>query len=83
MNKSNLNASDLTDDNICNLSLGLVHINKMSRELEYLIPTFQKLDKDLEKINSVVDESSIEKNHFSIDLKSKIIIGQNLIGKLN
>ena len=83
MNKSNLNASDLTDDNICNLSLGLVHINKMSRELEYLIPTFQKLDKNLEKINSIVDESSIEKNHFSIDLKSKIIIGQNLIGKLN
>ena len=83
MNKSNLNAADLNDDNICNLSLGFVHINKMSRELEYLIPSFQKLDKDLEKINNAVDDHSIEKNQFSIDLKSKIIIGQNLIGKLN
>lgn len=82
MNKSNLNAADLDDDYICDLEIGLVNIKKMSRELEYLIPSFELLSNQLEKINEIVEQSRYNLNEFTVDLSPNLENARNLIGEL-
>lgn len=82
MNKSNLNAADLDEDYICDLEVGLVYIKKMSRELEYLIPSFELLDVELKKINDIVEGSRYDLENFSVDLSPNLEKARNLIGDL-
>jgi hypothetical protein len=82
MNKSNLNAADLDDDYICDLEIGLVNIKKMSRELEYLIPSFELLNNELKKLNEVLDQKRYSLYECSVDLTSNLENARNLMGEL-
>ena len=83
MNKSNLDASNLNEDHICDLRLGLIYIKKMSKKLEFLIPAFENLNQEIKKINETVEESNYIIKNYSSNLRLNIEFGDNLIRKLN